>query len=114
MKTFRIIVMLFLATILFWGIFACSPSSTPPGPDMAAGVYIDAAYEFFHWEEGLNVMIWHNAISSSSCNSSGSTDDPVHTVECNAASPKNHQFDWQIKTVDGLTGEFTINGEPIL
>lgn len=112
MKTIRTIVMLFLATILFWGMFACSSGSTPPAPDMAAGVYDNVAYEFFHWEEGLNVMIWHDAIRSSTCNSSGSTSDPVHTVDCYAASTEDLQFDWQIKTVDGMTGEFTINDEP--
>jgi hypothetical protein len=112
MKTIRIIVILFLATILFWGMFACSPRSTPPGPDMAAGVYIDVAYEFFHWEEGLNVMIWHDAVSSSSCNSSSSTDDPINTVDCSAASSAGDQFDWEIKTDDGIMGDFRINGDP--
>jgi hypothetical protein len=57
-------------------------------------------------------MIWHDAIGSSSCSSSGSTDDPMHTVDCDAASAAGHQFDWQIKSDNGLTGEFRINGEP--
>ena len=112
MKTVRIYVVVFLATILFWGMFACSSRSTPPAPTIAAGGYDYAAYEFFHWEEGLNVMIWHEAVSSSSCNSSGSTNDPIHTVDCSAASAAGDQFDWQIMTDNGLIGDFRINGDP--
>jgi hypothetical protein len=79
---------------------------------MAAGVYVSVGYEFFHWEEGLNVMIWHDAVSNSSCDSSGSTDDAVHTVICHAVSGTGKRFDWQIETLDGLTGEFRINDKP--
>ena len=111
MSTTQTILKLFLVFILCIGMLACSSGSTPPGPGIAAGVYIDSAYEFFNWEDGLKVMIWHDAIRSSSCNSSGSTTDPVHIVNCEAFSPTGQRFDWQIETVDGLTAEFHINGE---
>ncbi|MCJ7567530.1 MAG: hypothetical protein MUO58_08325, partial [Anaerolineales bacterium] len=67
------------------------------------------AYEYFHWKEGLDVMIWHDAIESSSCDSSGSTSAKTHVVRCQAISESKQSFDWQIETSDGLTGEFVLN-----
>jgi len=112
MNTMRISIKLFSAITLFFGMFACSYRSTPPGPDMAAGGYNYTAYDVFRWEQGLNVMIWHDAGSSSACSSSGSSDDPMHTVDCHAVSFEGQRFDWQIKTDDGLIGEFRINNDP--
>lgn len=91
------------------GVIGCSRVSTPPAPDMAAGVYVRAGYEYFHWKEGLAVMIWHDATKSSSCESSGSTSEVTHVVRCHAISEANHRFDWQIETRDGLTAEFSID-----
>jgi hypothetical protein len=89
----------------------CSPLpvSTPPAPDMAGGVYVHVAYEYFHWQEGLDVMIWYNAPQSSSCDSSGSTSTKTHVVQCQAISETGQSFDWQIETSDGLTGKFVLN-----
>jgi hypothetical protein len=103
-----------LTTVVFLiGVItsACQPRTTPPGPRMAAGVYMDVAYEFYHWEEGLNLMIWHDAASSSSCDSSGSIENRIHTVDCHAISRLGKRFDWRIETQDGITGKFFVNNE---
>ena len=88
-----------------------TPVSTPPAPDMAGGVYVHVAYEYFHWQEGLDVMIWYDAAQSSSCDSSGSTSAKTHVVQCQVISDTGQNLDWQIETSDGLTGEFTLNND---
>ena len=98
-----------MVILLSIGTLSCSPASTPPGPTMAAGVYVEAGYEFFHWEEGLVVMLWHDATASSMCDSSGSTRDPVHSIDCQAISREGNAFKWNIETTDGVTGQFSID-----
>jgi len=100
-----------IQTILISAGCSPSPVSTPPAPDMAGGVYVHVAYEFFHWQEGLDVMIWYDAAQSSSCDSSGSTSAKTHAVQCQAISDTGQDLDWQIETSDGLTGEFTLNND---
>ena len=91
-------------------IFAgCSPVSTPPAPDMVGGVYVHAAYEYFHWREGLGIMIWYNAAQSSSCDSSGSTSEKKHVVRCQTSYESGRSLDWQIETSDGLTAKFVLD-----
>jgi len=100
-----------LVVLVGLAVASCSLATTPPGPDMAAGVYIGAGYEFFKWQEGLAVMLWHDAVASSGCDSSGSTDDPTHTVQCRATSQIGRSFNWQLKTTDGISAEFSINDQ---
>jgi hypothetical protein len=76
---------------------------------MVGGVYVRAAYEYFHWREGLDVMIWYDAAQSSSCDSSGSTSTNTHVIRCQALSESGLNLDWQIETSDGLTAKFVIN-----
>ena len=90
---------------------ACSPSSTPPGPDTAAGVYIQLGYEFFRWEEGLTLMIWFDGAKSSACSSTSSTSDPKFVLRCHAVSRSDVRFDWLLETEDGVTADFSIDGK---
>jgi len=87
----------------------CAPVSTPPAPDMVGGVYVRAAYEYFHWREGLDIMIWYDAAQSSFCDSSGSTSAEMHVVSCQALSESGRNLDWRIETSDGLTGKFALD-----
>ena len=79
---------------------------------MAGGVYEFAGYEYFHWQEGLNILIWHDAITNSACNSSSSTSSDTTFVQCQAMSEDGYDFFWQIETGDGRTAEFSINNQP--
>jgi hypothetical protein len=88
---------------------ACSPASTPPGPDMAAGVYIQSGYEFYRWDEGLTLMIWFDGANSSACSSSSSTSDPKFVLRCHAISRSDVHFDWYLETEDGVTAGFSID-----
>ena len=108
----NLIYLLSLSVLFSLGLVSCFRSSTPPGPDMAGGVYEYAGYEFFHWQEGLNILIWHDAIATSSCDSSGATDNDTHLVQCQAVSEAGYDFFWQIETDDGRTAQFSINSQP--
>jgi hypothetical protein len=108
----KMIYLLSLSIFLGLGLAACF-GRTPPGPDMAGGGYENASYEYFHWQEGLNVLIWHDANTSSTCHSSGSTRSDTHLVQCQAVSEDGFEFFWQIETSDGRTAQFTINNQPI-
>jgi len=78
---------------------------------MVGGAYVHAAYEYFHWREGLDIMIWYDAAQSSSCDSSGSTGAKTHEVRCQVFFESGRSLDWQIETSDGLTGKFTLNND---
>lgn len=101
-----------LLTFLGFLFAACTPASTPPGPDMAAGVYIQSGYEFYRWEEGMNLMIWFDRAKSSACSSSSSTSDPLFVLRCHAVSRSDVRFDWYLETDDGVTADFSIDGKP--
>jgi hypothetical protein len=105
------ILLLLLLTISGFLLAACSPASTPPGPDMAAGVYIQSGYEFYRWEEGLTLMMWFDGAKSSACSSSSSTSDPVFVLRCHAITRNDVRFDWLLKTEDGITADFSIDGQ---
>ncbi len=111
MHHIRFSLFVFLIGFLSMATAACFRSTTPPAPDMAGGVYEYAGYEFFHWQEGLDIMIWHDAIGSGTCDSSGATDDDTHLVQCQALSASGYDFFWQIETKDGRTAQFSINNQ---
>ena len=106
-KSHLLFVVLLVVSCL--GNISCARKSTPPAPNIAAGVYINAGYEYFDWAEGLALMIWHDAVQSSMCDSSGSTHDSKHVVQCSAVSREGPGFEWQIKTSDGIYAEFSID-----
>jgi len=102
-------IQIFAILMILISTTGCSPVSSPPAPDMVGGVYSHAAYEYFRWLEGLDVMIWYDAAQSSSCDSSGPTSTKTHLVECQALSNSGRSLDWQIETSDGLTAKFVLN-----
>lgn len=102
-----------LATLLAAGTAGCVPRSTPPAADVVAGVVDDVGYEFMRWEEGLAIMIWHDAParSGSSSTSGGGplTDDTTYRIEGYAESRDGHRFEWQVETDDGRTALFSLD-----
>jgi hypothetical protein len=72
-------------------------------------VYIHSGFEFYRWNEGLELMIWHEGIKSSGCASS--TNDQDFILQCHAVSNDNYQFDWHLETRDGETAEFSVNDQ---
>jgi uncharacterized protein YfiM (DUF2279 family) len=107
----RLVKLTLFVLLLSLATVACWRAETPPGPDMAGGVYEYAGYEYFHWNEGLNILIWHDAIANSSCDSSGATDVDTHFVQCWTQSETGQEFAWQIETRDGRTAQFSLDGQ---
>lgn len=98
-----------LSILLGFILSACSPAKMLPAPETASGVYVKAGYEYFLWEEGLRVMIWHNAVDRSKCSS---FTNGQYEIECTGESIGNHAFIWRLETRDGKTAQFTINDQP--
>jgi hypothetical protein len=102
---------LFLSSLFIGSMLgACGPRATPPGPETAAGVYQGAGYEYFRWEEGLRLMIWHQDPEFSGCRSSSSTTDHRFVLDCQASSRTGVEFGWRLETEDGTEASLSING----
>lgn len=102
------VALVFLAIGLLLAVSGCS-RTTPPGPDTAYGQFEGAGYLFYRWEQGLRLMIWHDATSATS-SGSGSTSDPVYRVEGQAVYADGSTLSWTIETKDGQSAQFTLNG----
>jgi hypothetical protein len=107
----RFLFLFVLAGLISLGTAACLRTETPPGPNTAGGVHESAAYSYFQWPEGLAIMIWHDAISSSTCDSGGATSNNTNLTQCSAVSEAGSGFTWQIATEDGRTAQFSINDQ---
>jgi hypothetical protein len=74
-----------------------------------AGVYAQAGYEFYRWEDGPVLMIWHDGIQSSGCASR--TNEQIFVMDCHALTNDNSRFDWSLETRDGDTVDFFLNDQ---
>ena len=112
MKNYRvavgIIVVPFLVILLMATFVGCS-KSTAPGADIAGGVYEKASCTLMKWEEGLTLMIWHEATLSVSNHGSSSTESSVYTLEGYGESEDGNRIEWDLETSDGKTAKFAIN-----
>jgi hypothetical protein len=74
----------------------------------------EAVYSYHYWAEGLNILIWHDlSFGTEGCSSSGSTEDDLFRLECNAETLDGRQFEWLVHTMDGVTAEMWIDGRSI-
>jgi hypothetical protein len=98
-----------VSLIVFVGanLSACSHTATLPEPQTASGVYVHSGFEYYRWEEGLRLMIWHDGINHVSC--STSTNNRRFEIECNAIAYTNNSFEWHLETNDGITAKFIID-----
>lgn len=98
-----------VSLIVFVGanLSACSHTATLPEPQTASGVYVHSGFEYYRWEEGLRLMIWHDGINHVSC--STSTNNRRYEIECNAIAYTNNSFEWHLETNDGITAKFIID-----
>ncbi len=102
---------LLLVVLLFSG---CAMKSTPPGSNSVAGMVGEAVYSYHYWMEGLEILIWHDlSYGGEGCSSTGSTDDPVFRLECQAEAQDGRSLEWVVHTTDGVTAEMWINEQAI-
>jgi hypothetical protein len=100
-----------LVTVLVIGAaIACSGNTTPPGPDKALGSFERGGYLFMRWQEGLEVMIWHDLAGEGTAHSAGSVSGRWYVERGSAHSADGRSLTWEVQTVDGKTGEVQIAG----
>lgn len=98
-----------LAVLFALALSGCMAKSTPPGAAIVGGKVGRAGFTYLRWEQGLEIMIWHD-LDSSSNHGSGSTGDPVYHLSGYALSSDGRRVDWQAQTTDGTTAQFWIDG----
>jgi hypothetical protein len=89
---------------------ACAGVSTPPGANKYLGTFEQGGYLFLRWQEGLELMIWHDVEGSSMAHSAGSTEDRIYAEQGSARSADGRSFEWEVQTADGETGQVRIDG----
>lgn len=87
---------------------ACAGGSTPPGANKYLGSFEHGGYLFLRWQEGLEVMIWHDVTGSAMAHSAGSTEGRVYAERGSARSADGRSFEWELQTSDGRTGQLRI------
>jgi hypothetical protein len=102
------LLLLLPSMLLMSTIVGCS-KSTAPGANIAGGVYRQSGYILLQWEEGLAIMIWHDAIAASNSHGSSSTESSVYTLEGYAESQNGVRVEWDLETSDGKTAQFAID-----
>ncbi len=108
--TSRLASLALLAILIVAATAACAYSSTPPGANKYLGSFEQGGYLFLRWQEGLEVMIWHDITGSAEAHGAGSTEDPVYVVRGSARSADGRSFEWELQTTDGKTGQVRIGG----
>jgi len=104
-----------LSFLIIAGLFSgCAAKRTPPGDSSVGGMVEGAAYSYHYWAEGLNFLIWHDlSPGSEGCSGTGSTEDPLYRLECQAEAQDGRSLDWVVHTTDGITAEMWIDGQKV-
>ena len=110
MKTFRLFTAVLVCLVfLGLGLIGCSPAQLLPNPEIVSGVYVQSGFMYYRWEEGLQLMIWHDGVNHLNCSSST---NGQYEVDCTGESSGNHAVTWRLETKDGKTAKFAIGGKP--
>jgi hypothetical protein len=89
---------------------ACSSGASPPGASKALGSVAQGGYLFLRWQEGLEVMIWHDLAGEGSADSSGFATGTFYIERGSALSRDGRSLAWEVQTRDGKLGEVQIEG----
>lgn len=89
---------------------ACSSAASPPGANKALGSVAQGGYLFLRWQEGLEVMIWHDLSGEGTADSSGSVAGRFYVGRGMARATDGRSLVWEVQTTDGTTGEAQIGG----
>jgi hypothetical protein len=100
-----------LAVLVATGMTACTGSSAAPGSNKYLGSFEQGGYLFLRWQEGLEVMIWHDVAGSDVAHSAGYTEDQVYAERGSARSTDGRGFEWALQTTDGKTGQMRIGND---
>lgn len=103
---------LVLLVVAFLFLAACSGRTTAPGADIIYGTVANSAYTMLDWDEGLRILIWTDVVGDSGAGGNSSTEDDAYRLEGYAVGPDGRSFEYLLETTDGVTADFSIDGEP--
>jgi hypothetical protein len=107
-RTAQLAFLVILATV---GTAACASSSTPPGANKYLGSFEQGGgYLFLRWQEGLEVMIWHDLAGEGTVDSAGFASGRLYVERGTARAADGCSLDWEVQTQDGTAGEVHIRG----
>lgn len=89
----------------------CTPQSSPPGPSSATGVVDGSGYVLHAWNDGLAILIVHDAPNAFFCQGEGGSSSPIYHLECTAESNDGRSIQWEIETRDGLSAKLSTAGQ---
>ena len=87
---------------------ACAPSTSPTGPGTLFGTVGSAGYSLHRWDQGISVLIIHDAPAALFCEGAGSSSGQLYILECQADSDTGTNFSWVIRSEDGKDAEIEI------
>lgn len=98
--------------LLILGTFsAYARGTTPPGPNTISGSIAEAGYSLHRWDQGVTLLILHDAPSGFVCEGSGSTSKPEYVLECHTDTHLNSTLSWQIRSESGHEVRVSIGTE---
>ncbi len=104
----RTVYLALLVVLATTGMAACGSSSTPPGASKALGSVAQGGYLFLRWQEGLEVMIWHDLTGEGTGHSAGFAAGHLYIERGSARSADGRSVAWEVQTRDGTMGEMQI------
>jgi hypothetical protein len=99
-----------LAVLVATMVAACGGRSTPPGASKTLGSFERGGYLFLRWQEGLDVLIWHDLAGEGTAHSVGSNAGRLYVERGFAYSADGRGLAWEVRTADGRIGEAQIAG----
>jgi hypothetical protein len=97
-----------LVVLIATTVAACGGTSNPPGASKALGSSERGGYLFLRWEEGLEVLIWHDLTGEGTASSAGSVAGRFYIERGSARAADGRSLAWDVQTRDGRTGEARI------
>jgi hypothetical protein len=104
-------VVVFIGAALIVSVGGCATRTRPPGPAMIDTAAPGMNSVYLQWKEGLTVLFVDDVKGGTSCQQSGSTDNPVHTSIVSAGDPESGGYKCQLETTDGKSANCRINGK---
>jgi hypothetical protein len=108
MQNFRLRIITFIMLIM-GTTAACMYRTTPPGPSTISGTIAEAGYSLHRWDQGLTLLILHDAPAGFVCEGSGNTSNPEYVLECHVGSGLNDDLSWEIRSESGYEIQITID-----
>lgn len=99
--------LMIITALLYVFTTGCAEKTPPPDPNTVYGKYGQASYTFLRWDQGLEVLLWHDLPYSTFCQASDRNNSPVFTLQC-VAGTIDDGIAWIVRTRNGVKGQLKI------